>query len=380
VTTFVRCSRCLIPTTRPSTEFRDGLCSACICYDRRKQIDWVERERQFIELIRSAPKNNSGYHCIVASSGGKDSHAQVLKILELGFKPLIVTAQTCSLTPVGHMNIENLRRFAPTIVYEYDMAVRRKLNILGQDLVGDLSWPEHVAIFSAPFRVAKDLGISVVLYGENQNAEYGGPLDVAGEHRMTRRWIAEHGGHLGLRPSDMVGMDSITEGDMEPYTLPDDEAMEEIQALFMGAFFAWNSQANAEVALKNGMQAQLPTRANWWFFENQDCFLTGIHDFLGFLKYGYGRLCAQISVDLRYGGLISREDAYRKVKERDGLFPLNYMGKGILEILDDLGVSPGWFLDSCNRFMNKELFVEDHLEWGQDLTLREFAESRMAAE
>jgi len=373
---FTRCSRCLIPTTRPSTEFKDGLCSACICYDRRKQIDWAERERQFIELIRSAPKNGSGYDCIVASSGGKDSHAQVLKILELGFKPLIVTAQTCSLTPIGHMNIENLRRFAPTIVYEYDMAVRRKLNILGQDLVGDISWPEHVAIFSAPFRVARNLGISVVLYGENQNAEYGGPLDVAGEHRMTRRWIAEHGGHLGLRPSDMVGMGSITENDMKPYMLPDDEAMEKIQALFMGAFFAWNSHANAEVALKNGMQAQLPTRANWWFFENLDNFLTSAHDYLGFLKYSYGRLCSQLSVDIRYG-LVSRERAFSILKERDGLFPVEYMGKPMEDILGDLGVSSDWFIVSCNRFMNKDLFIEDSVEWGRRLTLKEFAETNI---
>lgn len=376
---FTRCSRCLIPTTRPSTEFKDGLCSACIAFDKRKAIDWGKRAGEFFAALINAPKNSSGYDCIVASSGGKDSHWQVLKILELGFKPLVVTAQTCMLTDTGQRNIENLRRYADTVVYEYDPVVSKKLNVLGQDIVGDISWREHVAIFSAPFRVAANLGIGIVLYGENQNEAYGGPLGTEGEHRMTRRWITEHGGHLGMRASDMVGMAGITAEDMAPYQLPAEDVMSGITALFMGHYFEWDSHRNAEVAMSNGMKCELPSRANWWSFENQDCYLTGAHDFLGFLKYGYGRLCAQISVDIR-NGRIGRDEALRKVRERDGVFPLAYMGKGILEILDELDVKPGWFLESCNRFMNRSLFVEDRLEWGQDLILREFAEPRMAAE
>lgn len=375
-----RCIRCCMPTTRPSTEFKDGLCSACIAFDKRKLIDWAERERQFAELIRAnSSKERTGHDAVVASSGGKDSSWQVLKLIELGFKPLIVTAQTCMLTDVGARNIENLRRYADTVVYEYDPVVSKKLNVLGQDIVGDLSWREHVAIFSAPFRVAAERGIPIVLYGENQNTEYGGPLDAAGERQMTRRWIHEHGGFLGMRASDMVGMAGITAEDMAPYQLPSEDVMSGITALFMGHYFEWDSHRNAEVAMSHGMKCELPSRANWWSFENQDCYLTGIHDFGAWIKYGYGRLCAQISVDIR-NGRISREEALRKVKERDGCFPLTYMGKGILEILDELGASPGWFLESCNRFMNKSLFVEDRLEWGRDLTLREFAEPRLAAE
>jgi hypothetical protein len=38
------------------------------------------------------------------------------------------------------------------------MTVRAKLNRLGLELVGDISHPEHMAIFTAPFQVARQTG------------------------------------------------------------------------------------------------------------------------------------------------------------------------------------------------------------------------------
>ncbi|KKN16257.1 hypothetical protein LCGC14_0977660, partial [marine sediment metagenome] len=65
------------------------------------------REDEFLQILKSG-KNDSGYDCIVPSSGGKDSHWQVLKLIELGVRPLVVTASTCHLTEIGRKNIDNL--------------------------------------------------------------------------------------------------------------------------------------------------------------------------------------------------------------------------------------------------------------------------------
>ena len=344
-----------MPSTRPDMEFVDGVCSACINFKKRAEIDWADRERDLIRLLERHPRRN-GYDCIVPSSGGKDSHWQVLKLIELGAKPLVVTARTCMSTELGLRNIDNLSRFADTQIVDYEPTARARLNVLGQDLVGDISWPEHVAIFSAPFRVAAKGGPKLIFYGECPQREYGGPLSSPTD-RMTKAWIMEFGGHLGLRPADMIGQLSLTAADMEPYQLPADEEMERIDARFLGAFYPWNSHENAAVAVRNGMTvpAQPPSIGNWWTHENLDNAQTGIHDFMGYVKYSYGRLCAQISVDIRYG-LISRAEAIDVVRRRDGAFPTSYLGKSVDDVCEHIGVSFDWLMRSVDRFMNKSLF------------------------
>jgi tRNA(Ile)-lysidine synthase TilS/MesJ len=103
-----------MPNTRPDSVFVDGVCPACITHEARKNIDWAERKDNLVKLLESN-KRMSGYDCIVPSSGGKDSIAQVLTLLELGANPIVVTASTCHLTDVGRQNIDNLKRFADTI-------------------------------------------------------------------------------------------------------------------------------------------------------------------------------------------------------------------------------------------------------------------------
>jgi hypothetical protein len=142
---------------------------------------------------------------LVPSSGGKDSTYQVLTLLELGADVTVVTARTCHLTAIGRANIDNLARYARTIEVVPNMTVRAKLNRLGLELVGDISWPEHAAIFSTPFRVAVETGHTLLMYGENPQDQYGGPLGTEEARTMTRRWVTEFGGFLGLRPSDFVG-------------------------------------------------------------------------------------------------------------------------------------------------------------------------------
>src|SRR5688572_11598404 len=128
--TLVRCRTCLMPTTRPDTAFIDGECSACVNYKNRPNIDWNAREGELVRILE-ASKSGTGYHCVVPSSGGKDSFYQTLKVIELGFRPLVVTASTCMLTEVGRKNIDTLARYATTIEVTPNRAVRKKLNRIG---------------------------------------------------------------------------------------------------------------------------------------------------------------------------------------------------------------------------------------------------------
>lgn len=347
-----RCQLCVIPDTRPDTAFVDGVCSACLSFAKRRVIDWTER-RGHLEQLLERGKNSSGYDCIVPSSGGKDSTWQVLTLLELGARPLVVTASTCHLTEIGRWNIDNLARFATTIQVTPDRTRRAKLNKLAMEMVGDISWPEHVSIFTTPFRIASELGIPLLFYGENPQEAYGGPLGADEAKVMTRRWVSEFGGFLGLRPSDLTVMGY----DMHEYLPPSEEALKKanVEAHFLGAYFEWDSERNANVAAENGMRQELPTEANWWIAENLDNAQTGIHDHAMYRKYGYGRGAAQISVDIRKGR-ISREEAIKWARSCDGLFPWVYANVELADVLERLGVDLGWLTESLDRFTNWKLF------------------------
>ena len=348
----IRCTKCVMPNTRPDTPFVDGVCQACRNFARRPEIDWPARRQALADLLERG-RNTSGFDCIVPSSGGKDSHYQVLQLIELGAKPLVVTATTCHLTKIGRMNIDNLARYATTIEVTPDRTVRAKLNRLGMELVGDISWPEHVAIFTIPFRMAAAIGIPLIFYGENPQDQYGGPQGSEEAQKMTRRWRSEFGGFLGLRPSDLPDA-----GDLTDYQMPSKQDLEQvgIEAHFLGQYLPWDSHENAAVAAAAGMVQVLPSDANWWHHENLDCSMTGIHDHQMFRKYGYGRACAQASVDVRSGRL-SRAEAMDIVALRDtGKLPEVYMGVSVDEVLDRLQIDRKEFTNLLNRFTNFAIF------------------------
>lgn len=342
----IRCKTCVMPNTRPDTPFIDGECSACRTYKARPQIDWEARKADLVKLL-----DRHDGRVIVPSSGGKDSHFQALTLLEMGADVTVVTARTCHLTEIGRRNIDNLARYARTIEVVPNMEVRAKLNRLGLEMVGDISWPEHAAIFSTPFRMAQDLGINLIMYGECPQAEYGGPMGSEQARTMTHRWVSEFGGFLGLRPQDFIGVEGIK--DMSDYMLPKD--IGSVEAHFLGAYLPWNSHANARKALDAGMVHWLrPCAGNWWAHENLDNAQTGIHDWFGWLKYGYGRGCAQISVDVR-SGRISRDEALAWVEKHDGAFPEWYMDIRVSEILDRIGMSRTNFDDIARQFTNPDI-------------------------
>jgi len=365
-----RCRLCVMPDTRPDTHFVDGICSACISHARRRTIDWQARRSELLRILETAPKNGSGYDCIVPSSGGKDSTWQVLQLLELGARPLVVTATTCHETTIGARNIDNLARYATTLQYRPNRRIRARLNRAGLELVGDISWPEHVAIFTTPFRAAIDTGIPLIFYGENPQEAYGGPPGADEAREMTRRWVSEFGGFLGLRPADLVGQYGLEERDLADYMPPDAAAVERlgVRAYFLGQFLRWDSHRNAAHSYTAGFYCwdDPPSRANFWNFENLDNAQTGLHDYAMFLKYGYGRAAAQASVDVREG-LLDRASALLVARKHDGLWPFPYMHCGDEEVLDPLGLTAEGVAETLQRFTNTEVVRhrEDLDAWHQ---------------
>jgi hypothetical protein len=220
------------------------------------------------------------------------------------------------------------------------------------EMVGDISWPEHCAIFTTPQKMAESLNIPLLFYGENPQDQYGGPIGSAEARQLTSRWRSEFGGFLGLRPDDFVGMEGITERDMREYTPPD--AVWPLEAHFLGQYLPWDSRDNARFAVGAGLMVGTPSRANFWPTENLDNAQTGLHDYFMFRKFGFGRGCQQISCDVRFGR-VSRDFALHWVAEHDSIFPEVYAGVPVGEVLDRIGMTRARLDELIERFSNKEL-------------------------
>ena len=175
--------------------------------------------------------------------------------------------------------------------------------------------------------------------------------------QLTLRWRSEFGGFLGLRPDDMVGHAGITERDMQDYQVPPTEhlAIRGVEAHFLGQYIPWDSHHNAKVAAAMGMIQALPVITNRWSHENLDNAQTGIHDFGMYLKYAYGRGCAQISVDIR-SGLVERADALEWLTEHEGVFPDVYARVPCTEMLERICVTKAEMFKALQKFKNKDLF------------------------
>jgi N-acetyl sugar amidotransferase len=358
------CTRCVMPDTKPDLSFdAEGVCNACRNYERRPTIDWTDRKRALLEIVdRYRNHDGHSWDCIVPVSGGKDSTYQVVRMLQLGLNPLCVTATTCDLSAIGRANLDNLKRLGVDhIEMSPNPRVRAKLNRVGLIQVGDISWPEHVSIFTVPVRVAVRFGIPLIVWGENSQNEYGGPAADTESRVLNRRWLEEFGGLLGLRVTDLVGLEGIQPKDLIPYTYPADEELARVgvTGIFLGYYLPWDGLSNALIAQTHGFTTYHRTvEGSMVNYENLDNSFHGIHDYFKFLKFGFGRATDLACLHVRRGRL-TREDALDIVRRLDGQFPWGYLGKSLDKMLEPLDLTVDEFIDICDRFTNKKLFIRD---------------------
>ncbi len=358
------CTRCVMPSTKPDLKMdAEGVCSACRHFEQRKEVDWDQRKKELKALLEKyRSKNGTRHDCIVPVSGGKDSTYQVIRMLELGMNPLCVTGSTDILTDIGRYNIENLKNLGVDYIeITMNPVVRKKINRLALRQVGDILWPEHIAIFTIPVHVAVQTGVPLLIWGENAQHEYGGPAGAANNNILDRRWLEEFGGLLGLRVSDLIGQDGIEKRDLIYYTYPDDADLQRVgvTGLYLGYYMPWDGWTNAFIAQAHGMKTYGQTvEGSLGDYENLDNALMGPHDYFKFLKYGFGRATDLACMQIRRGRL-TREDGIKLIKMHDGKFPWEYLGITIEQMIEPMGVSLDEFIKICDRFTNKKLFLCD---------------------
>lgn len=358
------CKKCLFPETKPGLEFNDKqICTACQNYENRGNVNWNERKEELKRILdKYKSKDESNWDCIIPVSGGKDSIYQVIKMLEYGMNPLCVNVSPCGPTEIGRRNMDLIKELGVDVLeFTTNRKLRKKLNKIGLMEVGDITWAEHAAVFTVPITIAVNYNVPLIIWGENSQNEYGGPATDSEKNVLNREWLEKWGGLLGLDSQTLIDKYGVKKSELIPFEYPEDKLLEKVgvTGIFLGYYIPWNSFSNYLISQAYGMEGyQYACEGSFLNSENLDTYYHGVHDYFKFLKLGFGRVTDQVNMAIRRG-MITREDGINIVKKREGNFPKSYLGKSLEDMLEEIDVTMDEFINICDKFTNKELFICD---------------------
>lgn len=332
------CTRCVYPdNAKPMILFDlEGVCSGCQYRDSRESIDWKEQEAKLRDILRSAhsvqQRKGNPYDCVIPVSGGKDSHYQVYYVKEfLGFNPLLVTANHNFNTELGVKNLRNLvTQFGCDLVrFTISPKAARKIARWAMLEMGDLTFAYHAAIMCIPMRAAVQWDVPLVVWGEEGFSEQTGMFQLADEIEYTRWKTLQHD-QRGYDREHLIGRGDgeweITEADVEFMRYPTPNKIEDmgVRGIYLSNYLQWNAADHAAVMYHNyGFQFAGKRARTFLTYSKTDDHANDVHDYLKYLKFGYGRGTDDASTEIR-AGRISREDGLELAQVLDPQYPAEW--------------------------------------------------------
>lgn len=322
------CKKCTISNQRPRITFDEhGVCTACLYAEfKKKEIDWQKREEELIELCNRYRKNNGEYDVIVPSSGGKDSAFVAYQLkYKYGMNPLTVTWSPHLWTDDGFRNFQNHIHVGgfDNVLGTPNGDVHRKLTKISFEVLGDPFQPFIYGQTNYPMQMALKHNVSLIMYGENGEVEYGGNMKNA--FKPNRDWKTDHKEHYfsGLAPEDLLEY-GVNEKDIIPYMAPPQEELEKLglDIHFFGYYKKWVPQELYYHAVEHtGFTPRYArnegTYSKYASFDDQ---IDGFHYYLAYIKFGLGRTTSDTAHEIR-DGHITREEGAALIKRFDGEFP-----------------------------------------------------------
>ena len=357
------CKNCILPDTRPGLAIcSSGVCSACLNFDSRSEIDWGQREKEFDSVVSLAKKQSKGYDCLIPVSGGKDSTWQTVKCLEKGLNPLCVTWKTPGRTEVGCENLENLISLGVDhIDYQISPNVEKKFMLHAFEKYGSTAIPMHMALFNIPLNIALKFEIPLVIWGENSAFEYGGTGEEKTGFRLNSSWLKKYGVTHGTTAEDWIS-DTLSKKELTAYYGPDPDALERsgTLAVFLGYYFAWDVEMTHQVAKQHGFSSSYDgsKKTGIYDFADIDDDFISIHHFLKWYKFGFTRSFDNLSLEIR-NGRISRDQAIQTLNEIGDDAPK----EDIRKFCDFVGITEDRFYSICENFRNHDIWSNESGVW-----------------
>ena len=357
------CKRCLYPQNHPLGICidEDGVCSGCRIHEEKYSINWLEKGKELDKLF-SKYKNRSGsfYNCVIPVTGNSDSFFVVDVVKNrYGLNPLLVTYNTQFNTKVG---VRNLARLITKLDCDHMMLtaspdIVKEITKIAMHKIGDMYWHVLAGSQTFPVQVATKFNIPLVVWGVNGWLDQVGMFSHYDRVEMTKKVRKEH----SLRTMDVdelfYGESQLTWKDKQPFTYPSDKQLEKsrVRGIYLGNFLSWDAQKQSEEMINKFGYETLEQPRTFNTYESIYCWNNaGTHDYIKFLKFGYGKATDHASRDIRLKRL-SREDGIRLVHNFDDKVP-----SASLKLFLD------WINMTKEEFYKIIDFFRDPLVWEKD--------------
>lgn len=358
------CVECVMPSTRPGISFDEqGICSACTAYKNRSRVDYNKRWQELEALCDKYRGMNGpdGYDCMIAVSGGKDSHYQVYMMKEkLNMNPLLVSVEdNFKMTAAGAHNLKNISE-----AFGCDL-ISMKPNLRAQKAVMKYTFEQHGKptyfidryIYTYPLHMADKFNTPLLVYGENVGYEYGG-------HGATDTYSAKsqitNGVASGIDVDELL-VNGVSKKDLNFFQPPENAVIEKLEPIYLSYFVQWNSFKNYNVAKRYGFRDLTHEWNRTHHVEQMDqidspAYL--VHSWMKYPKFGHASATDYCSRMIRYG-MITRDEAVDLVKKHDhDLDP-----RSVREFCEFSGYTEKEFWGVIDRHYNRELFTKEDSEW-----------------
>ena len=356
----IYCIECVMPSSRPGLSFDDsGLCSACRAYKNRRLVDYDKRWNQLEQLCDQYRGMNgpSSYDCMIAVSGGKDSHYQTYIMKKvLGMNPLLVSVEdNFKPTNAGIHNIKNISEAfsCDVISLKPNLKAQKVISRYCFERYGKPTYMIDRYIYSYPLHMASKFNTPLLVYGENISYEYGGKDSV--ETYSAKEQI-NNGVGSGI-PIEELLQTGVSVMEMNFMRPPSSGVIEKLDPIYLSYFVSWNSFKNYEIAKRYGFHDLTHEWVRTHHVEQMDQIDSAaylVHSWMKYPKYGHASATDYCSRMIRYG-MITREEAKELVKKHDhALDP-----RSLREFCDFFGYSETEFWGIIDSHYNTEIFEKD---------------------
>ncbi len=312
---------------------QEGVCSACRYYERKKTLNWNERERELRDLLDRFRRHDGRYDVVVPGSGGKDScFASHLLKHKYGMHPLTVTWAPHMYTDIGWKNFQSwIHSGADNILFTPNGQVHRALTRLAFENLLHPFQPFVFGQYYLPSKVAVKEGIKLIFYADS-GAErgIGSNVKVEGQVMDSRLYSRDKEQDLffgGVHVNELPKY-GINREDLNPYLPLNAEIVAEagIEVHFLPYYINYDPQKIFYYAVEHtGFEPNPDGRSEGTYtkYSSLDDKVDGFHYFTWFIKTGRGRATEDAAIEIR-NGHITREEGVALVRRFDGEFPMKY--------------------------------------------------------
>jgi N-acetyl sugar amidotransferase len=359
------CTKCVMPDTRPGISFNsDGVCSACQSFESRKAVDYSKRYKELEELCDKyrGVNGKDGYDCMIAVSGGKDSHFQTYLFKEkLNMNPLLVTVEdNFPMTEAGKHNLKNISEEFGCDIISMKPNIKAQKSIMRKtfEKYGKPTYLIDRYIYTYPLHMALKFNIPLLVYGENVNYEYGGSQKKETYSSMEQ---IENGVASGIDTNELLDKD-VSLKDLNFFNSPSQAELVKLDPIYVSYFLEWNSYHNYLFAKSRGfhdLTHEWERTHHVEQFDQVDSRAYTVHVWLKYPKFGHASATDYVSRFIRYG-MLKREDGIELVRAHDHkLDPL-----AVRDFCSFLGYRESEFWIIIDSLYNKEIFEKNKMgEW-----------------